>query len=90
MTNEELYELMDRFGCSSLTGLKVTDGAFSVELSRSLTVPAAPAVPTVGERSAPALGQEKATMITAPLVGTFYAASAPGETPFATRSPGRT
>ena len=39
MTNQELFELLARFESSSLTSLKLSDGAFSLELSRGKLTP---------------------------------------------------
>lgn len=87
MTNQEIYELMARFDQSGLTTLKVTRKDFSLELGKNVTVAAAPAV--VAPVAAPAAAAapvaepvEEGTFVTAPLVGTFYAASAPGEEPY--------
>ena len=92
MTNEEIFTLMDRFQRSDLQSLKLSQEGFSIELCRATPTPApvyaapapvfaaptAPAAPAAA--SAPA--QEEAPAITAPLVGTFYAAPAPDQAPF--------
>lgn len=86
MTNQEIYELMARFDQSGLTTLKVTRKDFSLELGKNVTVAAAPVVAPVAAPAAAAAPVaepvEEGTFVTAPLVGTFYAASAPGEAPF--------
>lgn len=44
MTNQELFELMDRFSASGLTGLRLTQKDVSLELTRNGgAAPAAPA-----------------------------------------------
>ena len=87
MTNQEIYELMARFDQSGLTTLKVTRKDFSLELGKNVTVAAAPMASVVGVSTIPtpeAMADlvEEGTFVTAPLVGTFYAASAPGEAPY--------
>ena len=85
MTNEELYGLMERFERSSLSGLKVKDGDFEVELQRRLTAAPAVSAPVASAPAAPvqeAPAAEEGPVVTAPLVGTFYAAPAPGEAPY--------
>lgn len=84
MTNQEIYELMARFDRSGLTSLKVTQKDFSLELGKTVTVAAAPvavSAPAPVAAEAP-VAEEEGTFVTAPLVGTFYAASAPGEEPY--------
>lgn len=82
MTNQEIYELMARFDQSGLTTLKVTRKDFSLELGKNVTVAAAPVVAPAAAPVAAAAPVEEGTFVTAPLVGTFYAASAPGEEPY--------
>lgn len=80
MTNQEIKELITLFENSSLSGMKLAQGDFSMELNRTVGVcAAAPA-------AAAAAGEKKEAcaehVITAPLVGTYYAAPAPGKEPF--------
>lgn len=86
MTNQEIYELMARFDQSGLTTLKVTRKDFSLELGKNVTVAAAsvvaPAAAPAAAAAPVAEPVEEGTFVTAPLVGTFYAASAPGEEPY--------
>ena len=91
MTNEEIYDLMDRFERIKLQSLKLSREGFSIELCRPAPAPAAPvfaapAVPAAPAAAAPAAVpapvQEEAPAVTAPLVGTFYAAPAPDQAPF--------
>ena len=92
MTNEEIFDLMDRFQRSDLQSLKLSQEGFSIELCRATPAPApvfaapapvfaAPAAPAA-PAAAPAPAQEEAPAVTAPLVGTFYAAPAPDQAPF--------
>lgn len=77
MTNSEIFELLDRFERSSAVTMKVSVGGDTLELSRAGSpAPAAPAAAPAA--AAPA---EEGLLIRAPLVGTFYAASAPGQPP---------
>ena len=86
MTNQEIYDLMARFDASSLQSLRVSQGDFTIELGKagapasSASIPAAPAAGAVVS-AGPVSGAEEPA-ITAPLVGTFYAAPAPEQPPF--------
>ena len=89
MTNQELKELISCFEGSSLQSMKLSTQEFTIELARAVAaahavipaaVAAAPAVPAAAAAAAPA--QEEGPVITAPLVGTFYAAPAPDQPPF--------
>ena len=85
MDMQQIFALMDRFSASPLTGLEVElEGAkIRLEKGGAPAVPAAvaaPAMPAVTPVPAPAAGED--SFIKAPLVGTFYAAPAPGEAPF--------
>ena len=89
MTNQEIYELMARFDQSGLTTLKVTRKDFSLELGKNVTVAAAPMASVVGVSTIPTPAAmahlvEQGTSLTAPPVGTLYAASASGLAPYAT------
>jgi acetyl-CoA carboxylase biotin carboxyl carrier protein len=85
MNNQDIFELLDRFERSSLSTMKVSAAEFSLEVSRNVAsaAPAAPA-PVAAASSATAAPAPAAELpaITAPLVGTYYAAPAPGEAPF--------
>ena len=80
----ELYGLMDRFAASGLTALEWERGEEKISLRRegtaSLTVAASAPVSV----SAVPEEQEKGEVVTAPLVGVFYAAPAPEEPPYVT------
>lgn len=83
MNNQEIFELMDHFGASSATRLKLTMGDFSLELEKGTAPAAAAAAPAqpIAVSSGEDMGAE-GLFITAPLVGTFYAAPSPGAAPF--------
>ena len=86
MTNSEIFELMDRFERSGILTMRVRVGGDMLELSRAgLAAAPAGAVPPAAAGafspaavSAPA---QEGPVIRAPLVGTFYAASAPDQPP---------
>ena len=85
MTNQEIFDLMDRFQRSSLRSMKLSCQDFSIELEQgapaaaAAAAPAAVPAPTVAAAPAP---QPESPVISAPLVGTYYAASAPDQPPF--------
>ena len=78
MTNEEIYALLDRFERSALHTLKLSRQDFSIELTRGTSAAETPSAAPVSAPAAP-----EAPAITAPLVGTYYAASAPDQSPYA-------
>ena len=87
MTNQEIYDLMDRFEGSSLQSMKLSTGDFKIELTRACAAPAAVSAPTAVAASTPAPAaqaekQEEGPVIKAPLVGTFYTAPAPDQPAF--------
>ena len=89
MTNQEIFDLMDRFQRSTIHAMKLSRGDFSIELTKAPPAPAAvsgpavsapvQAVPVQPETPAP---QAEGPTVDAPLVGTFYAAPAPDQPPF--------
>ena len=84
MTNQEIFDLMDRFQRSSLRSMKLSCQDFSIELEQGASAaaaaaPAAAPAPTAAAAPAP---QPESPVISAPLVGTSYAASAPDQPPF--------
>jgi len=85
MTNQEIYDLMARFDGSGLRTLKLSQGDFTIELEKAApgggTAPA-PAAPAEAPAKAGSPAKDGAPVITAPLVGTFYAAPAPEQPPF--------
>lgn len=86
MTNQEIFELMARFDASTATTLKLSTKDFSLELGKggpAAPIPAAAPVPASAAAVPPAAAPAPAgKCITAPLVGTFYAASGPDSAPF--------
>ena len=85
MTNQEIFELMARLDQSGTTPYKPNTKDFTLELGKggSAAVPAAPVGAPAPAAAAPApAAQPDGPCITAPLVGTFYAASAPDAEPF--------
>ena len=86
MTNQEIYDLIACFERSSLQSMKLSQQDFSIELSRAVAAPVAAAAPVMAAApAAPAAAPAPAddgNTITAPLVGTFYAAPAPDQPPF--------
>ena len=89
MTNQEIFDLMDRFQRSTIHAMKLSREDFSIELTKPPPAPVAAAVPTAPtpvqavavQPEAPAPQAESPT-VDAPLVGTFYAAPAPDQPPF--------
>lgn len=85
MTNQEIYDLIACFERSSLQTLRLSRQDFSIELSRggsAAAAPAAPAAMTAPAAVSAAPREADGEAITAPLVGTFYAAPAPDQPPF--------
>ena len=87
MSNQEIFELMARFDASAATSFKLTTKDFSLELGKgggaAAPVYAAPAAQAATPAAAPApVSEPEGLFITAPLVGTFYAASAPDAAPY--------
>ena len=80
MTTQELNALLSCFEGSSLTKLKLSTQEFTIELERGAsTVPTAPAASplAVSVPETPA-----GETVTAPMVGTFYAAPTPDQPPY--------
>lgn len=85
MTNQEIYELLARFESSSIRTLRLSNGTFSIELSKDGSGPA-PSSAASGapvQEAGPAVPAGPAdNAIASPLAGVFYAASQPGAKPF--------
>ena len=93
MELSDILALLDRFDASSAASMKLRLGDLRLELNKN-AAPAAVAPAAVPVVAAPAAvaapvpaaeapkAQAEGTTVKAPLVGTFYAASAPGEAPF--------
>ena len=84
MELETLFQLMDRFSRSDLSALEWRQGEDAVVLKRDMTAaPAAvPAVQASVPSSNAAPAEDDAELVTAPMVGTYYAAASPDEAPF--------
>ncbi len=80
MELQEVYGLMDRFAASGLTALEWAWGEERISLRREGTAsPAAAPAPVPAARA-----EEEGEAVASPLVGVFYAASAPEEPPYVT------
>lgn len=85
MTNQEIYDLMARFDAGGLQRLKLSQGDFQIELEKATPVISAAAVPAAAPAvpaAAAGAAEEEGPAVSAPLVGTFYAAPAPEQPPF--------
>lgn len=88
MTNQEIFELMDRFERSAIRTLRLSRDGTTLEMSKdalattALTAPSTPAAAPSAQSSAAAAVVPCESTIDAPLAGVFYAASAPGEAPY--------
>ena len=81
MTNSEIFELMDRFEKSGILSMRVCVGGDELELSRAGSAPASATVSAPVSPAVSAPSPQESPVIRAPLVGTFYAASAPDRPP---------
>ena len=92
MDSKRLAEIADVMEDRGLTRVRVEepDGT-AVELERAsaaqpvavpMLMPSAMAAPVAAPTVAPAAPEPKGTEVTAPMVGVFYAAPAPGDEPF--------
>ena len=79
MTPQELHTLMQQFEGTALTRLEYEEHGTRVVLQKGEAggTKAAPATATPAPQPQPAVA-DAGSLITAPLVGTFYAAPAPG------------
>ncbi len=94
MQMEEIYQLIDKFEKSTLSGLEIETEEIMVKLKREMTTNAAINVqtPVMGQMEVPVGVVEKTpqgtpveagiTFVKAPLVGTFYRASSPDAKPY--------
>lgn len=83
MTNQELKDLLASFEGSSLSKLKLSTQEFTIEMERAVSAPAAPVIPAAAAAPAvPAAAEPEGETVTAPMVGTFYAAPTPDQPPF--------
>jgi len=92
MDMKQIKALLQEFDASTLSKLKITQDAFSIELEKNIGVVAAPvmAAPVavtaapmaVSEAPAPAAVVHTGDMIVSPMVGTFYGSPSPDSAPF--------
>jgi acetyl-CoA carboxylase biotin carboxyl carrier protein len=94
MDMKQIKALLQEFDASTLSKLKITQDAFSIELEKNIGVVAAPVMaapvavasapvaPAAVELSAPAAPALSGDMIVSPMVGTFYSAPSPDSAPF--------
>lgn len=95
MDMKQIKALLQEFDASSLSKLKISQDAFSIELEKNIGVVAAPMMaapvavaaapathPAAVETSAPAAAVHTGDMIVSPMVGTFYASPSPDSAPF--------
>jgi len=92
MDMKQIKTLLQEFDASTLSKLKITQDAFSIEFEKNIGVIAAPvmAAAPVAVAAAPAVASEAPSaapvisgdMIVSPMVGTYYAAPSPDSAPF--------
>ena len=87
MIDQEIYDLMERFGRSNLSGLKLSTQDYTIELTQGgAAAPAPVTVVNTAVPAAPAAAEaprcECGPTVNAPLVGTFYSRPAPDQPPF--------
>lgn len=95
MDMKQIKALLQEFDASSLSKLKITQDAFSIELEKNIGAVAAPmmaapvavaaapaAQSVVVESAAPSAPVHTGDMIVSPMVGTFYSAPSPDSAPF--------
>ena len=90
MELSEILTLLERFDASTATSLKLELGDLRLKLEKGTAATAAAgtgaavqvAAPVQAPAAAPAPAEPEGVEVKAPLVGTFYAAPAPGEAPF--------
>ena len=95
MDMKQIKALLQEFDASTLSKLKITQDAFSIELEKNIGVVAAPmmaapvavaapavAAPVAVEAAAPAAAVHTGDMIVSPMVGTFYGSPSPESDPF--------
>ena len=92
MDMKQIKALLQEFDTSTLSKLKITQDAFSIELEKNIGVVAAPVMAApiavtaapmaVSEAPAPAAAVHTGDMIVSPMVGTFYGSPSPDSAPF--------
>ena len=81
MTNQDIMDLVTCFDRSTARTMKVTGEGFTLELTRDEAAGACAPAPACSA-PAPAPDVEEGRAVTAPLVGTDYAAPGPEQPPF--------
>ena len=81
MTNQDIMDLVTCFDRSTARTMKVTGEGFTLELTRDEAAGACAPAPACSA-PAPAPDVEEGRAVTAPLVGTYYAAPGPEQPPF--------
>lgn len=88
MTNQDIMDLVTCFDRSTARTMKVTGEGFTLELTRDEAAGACAPAPACSA-PAPAPDVEEGRAVTAPLVGTYYAAPGPEAAAFCqSRRPG--
>ena len=82
MTNQEIKELISCFENSSLQAMKLSTQEFTIEMNRGGAAAPVSAVPAAAPAAPAPAPAAEGSAVTAPLVGTFYAAPAPEKPPF--------
>lgn len=93
MDMKQIKALLQEFDASTLSKLKITQDAFSIEFEKNIGAVAAPVMaapvavaaavaPAAVEAAAPAAAVHTGDMILSPMVGTFYSAPSPDSAPF--------
>ncbi len=82
MTNQEIFELIDRFERSGIRSLRLTTGSVSLEMSRDAQGAAPSPVLAAPVQTAAQPAVQEDNVIAAPMAGVFYVASAPGAEPY--------
>ena len=83
MTNQEIFDLIACFDRSGLPALRLTRQDVTIEMAKGgAALPAAPAAPSPAVSAPAAAPAPEGETITAPMVGTCYAAPTPDQPPF--------
>jgi acetyl-CoA carboxylase biotin carboxyl carrier protein len=94
MDMKQIKALLQEFDASTLSKLKITQDAFSIELEKnigavtapimapSIAVSAAPLSATVAVEASASAPVHTGDMIVSPMVGTFYGSPSPDSAPF--------
>ena len=79
---EAVRELISLMGRGGITELDLTTGGVSIRLRGNGGGQVVPALPSTTSDTTAIAEQAAGHVITAPMIGTYYAAPAPGEAPF--------